>query len=132
MREVQITRWCDNHSEEKIQATVSRTVSVDDSPPVELDLCDDCDTGPFTAFLQLVGRGAVLPDRRGRVAGAKRGPKLVAVDNKCPEPDCDYQPKNAVNQRHGRRVLGQHILRAHGKGFRDYREVQRKGDLSDD
>lgn len=123
MREIQVHKFCDNHMPtEKVVATKSRVIAIDQQPPVELDMCDDCNT-IFDGLAELMAKGSVLPDRRGRVRGAGKGPRKIDKDGACLEPGCDYESTDRKN-------LGQHMRREHGKGFRDYRELEKQAELA--
>jgi hypothetical protein len=87
---------------------VERTLSLDGSAPVVLDLCEVDD--------QLIQRVRVLMDRGAPVAKGKPGPKTGTTVNvwmTCPEPGC-------VGGGHGRAGLGMHTRRVHNKMLRDY------------
>lgn len=131
MKEVTIVGYCDGEHEEKTRSQVERTVAVDGSKPVTLDLCNGCD-GAIRDLLHLMEHGAVVgakskkrgpygPRAAAPRATAPAAPAVVAVPTGqapplegphiCPE--CAFESRS-------RGALGQHLNTTHDKGFRDY------------
>lgn len=120
MKEVMIVAYCDGNHEGRTPSAVERTVTIDGSKPVVLDLCGECDKA-ILALLTLMEQGAVVPRREAQAAAKaptpkkkkdKKSEKSDDEDHTCP--DCGHKSPN-------RTALGQHLRNRHGKGFRDLR-----------
>ena len=136
-RELKLVVWCDGDHEEDTPSTVVRTLTVDTSKSVLLDLCDVCDKAVqdvltlmeqgvladkvITAPATRVHRPAATRAPRGSNPGGKPsttpGWEPVREDGRdrrdCLEPDCGYVGAT-------RSALGQHILQKHGGKLSDY------------
>ena len=109
-REVLVLKWCDNH-EDQVEATVERTLSVDGSKMLTLDLCEECDASfilPVIGMLEEYGvdEKAAYPRK-----DKKRRTKERSDGNTCPV--CGFESVS-------RDSLGQHLRIRHGKGLRDF------------
>jgi len=124
MKHVQIVAFCDGEIHEHggqlatVPATVERTISVDGSKPVLLDMCAECDH-QILAILTLMERGAAIDlpvkKNKGSKPPATATPAPSDLSTACPEEDCGYSAPN-------RAALGQHTRSQHGKGLKQYRE----------
>ncbi len=130
MKEVTIVGYCDGtvHGDERVRSTIERVVSVDNSRPVTLDLCDECDL-TVEALLMLMERGAVVKPNAAKKAPAKTPSKpapsaegaarnnapLTSIPVEGPHicPECQFESVS-------RSALGQHLKVKHDKGFKDY------------
>lgn len=129
MKEVTIVGYCDgDHEGDPVRSVVERTVSIDGSKPVMLDLCGEHDQ-QIATLLSLMERGAVLPGvtpkkksakavaTPGSVQRSTRGgaPFLTSIPFDGPHicPECQFESKT-------RSALGQHLSSKHSKRFRDY------------
>lgn len=118
MKEVTIVAYCDGNHENREPSSVERTVTIDGSKPVILDLCGECDKA-ILALLALMEQGAVLPQAK-KPAAKKASPteaSVTALSNEslsCPE--CEYTGPN-------RAALGQHTRGSHGKGLKEYKKA---------
>lgn len=120
MKQVTIVAFCDGSHDDLVPSTVERTVQIDGSKPVVLDLCGECDKA-ILALLMLMENGAVVK-AKAKVGDAPVKPKKQAAakpqtedvaDRTCPE--CG---RVAVN----RTALGQHTRTQHGKGLKAYKD----------
>ena len=123
MKEVTVIAFCDGDHEERIRSVVERTVAIDGSKAVMLDLCDTCDK-VVGDMLILMERGAVVKGGgkkksgtgTGRPVGRPAGaPFKTSIPFEGPHicPECGFESKS-------RGALGQHLSSKHDKGFRDY------------
>jgi uncharacterized C2H2 Zn-finger protein len=125
-RELKLLTWCDGDHDEDVVATVVRTLTVDGSKPVLLDLCDVCDkvVQDMIEFMErgvLASKAIATPVARVKKPDAlphRAVPEQVVptrADGKdrvdCPE--CDYVGRT-------RSALGQHLTSKHGKKFSDF------------
>lgn len=133
MKKVTVVAYCDNvHEAGETLATIERTLSIDGSKPVELDLCPECDV--LVLALMDVMERASEQAKQVKAEGKKaKAPKVKVpslaevtivepevkpsqhdeVESKCPL--CEH-----VSPR--RTALGQHLRAVHNKGFRDLRK----------
>lgn len=129
MREIQVNAFCDLDHDEKVPATIERTVSIDGSDVVVLDLCDEHDSEVFTIVLVAMERGAVVqappeqPKQRAKRAGRKNPHHERRYESEYPTdpryrtcPDCGFVSVS-------RSALGQHVSVRHQKGLSDYPEI---------
>jgi hypothetical protein len=134
MKEITVTGYCDGNHEDKIRSVVERTLSVDGSKPVLLDLCDTCDA-LVSGLMVLMERGVVVkePGKKKvsdgpikKAAAKKPEPprptrgtyheptgKVPPLEGPHICPECGFESKS-------RSALGQHLTVTHSKGFRDY------------
>jgi hypothetical protein len=116
VKHIQVIAYCDGTHDEKVKATIERTVKIDNGKPVLLDLCEPCDK-PFLALLDLMERGAPVekPERPKRDRTGESRPSRIPGGpvhlRTCPE--CGHVSPN-------RSTLGQHTRTQHGKGLRAY------------
>jgi len=120
MKEVTIVAYCDSDHDQRVAAGVERTVQIDGSKPVVLDLCDNCDQ-VIQSLLGLMEKGAVIPGKKSKSAKAAPHPKPpskagTGVEEKCPEKGCSHSSPN-------RAALGQHTRATHGKGLKAYKST---------
>lgn len=122
MKRIQVLAFCDSEHETPVRATHERTVAIDGSKPIMLDLCDSCDVF-IRDLLVLMERGSVaeVPEKKIRASKQHGSPGFIRV---CPE---------CLMQSVSRSSLGQHVRHRHGKGLKDYseeefREAQEKYD----
>lgn len=127
MKEITVVGYCDHDHESRVRSTVERTLSVDGSKPVALDLCDEHDA-LVKQMLDMMDRGVVVkgaPKKRAssgqhRASGAGGSgtyhePTGVVPPLEGPHvcPECGFESAT-------RGALGQHLTTKHEKGFRDY------------
>jgi hypothetical protein len=133
-KEVQIVPWCDGDHEEAVRAEVERTVAVDGSKTILLDLCQPCDK-LFEDLSWLMERGVqadkVREPRRRKASevrpvaetprkrkGRQPPPGAKRVD--CQEPSCLDPRTGEPYMAPTRSALGQHIKQKHHKLLSDY------------
>lgn len=127
MREIQVNAFCDLDHDEKVPATVERTVSIDGSDVVVLDLCEEHDSEVFTIVLVAMERGAVVqapPEQPRKRTRTGRNPhherKHESEHPSDPKyrtcPECGFVSRT-------RSSLGQHLSARHQKGFKDFPEI---------
>lgn len=123
MKRIQVLAFCDSEHETPVRATHERTVAIDGSKPIVLDLCESCDERYVRALLIVMEQGSVAeaPAKKIRASKQHGSPGFIRV---CPE---------CLMQSVSRSSLGQHVRHRHGKGLKDYseeefREAQRKYD----
>lgn len=136
MKEITVVAYCDYEHEERVRSAVERTLSVDGSKPVALDLCDDHDA-LVRQVLDLMERGVVVkspskkkaasaapaePQRQQRQSSQRSGTvgtyheptgKVPPLEGPHICPECGFESVS-------RGALGQHLTTTHDKGFRDY------------
>lgn len=118
MKRIRIEAFCDNpltHDEEdEVPAVVERTLTMDDSGPRLVDVCEPCDR-MLDLVRALIGRG-VTPEQMS--APLKKGRPSLPLD--CREPGC-IDPRTGVPYvGSSRSALGTHVKDSHGKSLRDY------------
>lgn len=124
MKEVTVVAFCDPlmEHEDRVPAVTERTLTIDGSKPVVLDLCGECDK-VIVNLLHAMESGA--PIAAAKKAAAPK-PAVKKTETKpsrrakgqhpCLEAGC---PQVSVS----RDALGQHMRTAHGKGFKDYKRA---------
>lgn len=128
-RELKLVTWCDGDHDGDVSATVVRTLTVDGSKPVLLDLCEVCDkiVEDLLVFMErgvqankaLVASGRVrkqLPTRapeRTRTVPEQAVPTRADGRDRVDCPECDYVART-------RGALGQHLRSRHSKTTTDY------------
>lgn len=100
MREITTTLWCDEHAgkAERVAATVTRTIALDNAASYEVDLCAECND-------EIVGRLAKLVTTHGRAPDSTLSrvrPARVSQQEPTECPICDngrlfFNKKSAVD-----------------------------------
>lgn len=115
MKEVRLIPWCDGHDDEKVEAVIERTITIDGCKPVLLDLCDLCDKNVIVVA-ELLSRG-VLAEK------PKRKPKAKPKGDLLTPADVDSQTTTACprcgHNSPTRSALGAHTRTKHGMGLRE-------------
>lgn len=119
MKQVTITAFCDGNHQGLVESAVERTVTVDGSKPVVLDLCPECDKA-IQALLALMDQGAVLGKggvpQPAKPKARKRAPAAPKTgEHVCPM--CGFVSST-------RAALGQHLRHRHDKGFTDLKNEE--------
>lgn len=109
MKEVTIVGYCDGGHDLRVVSAVERTVQIDGSKPVVLDLCEECDKS-ILALLMLMERGTVLVKKAKEPKEPKPENRQDKLSTTCPE--CGHVSTS-------RQGLGQHLRSQHNIGFRD-------------
>lgn len=107
MKEIEVHAWCDgNHSsaDGRIEAVIERTLTVNGSKPILLDLCADHDR----LLTDLMEAGSVIPTS---AQSSSNLPTLAKDTTECPE--CGLVSNS-------RSALGQHLNRMHRHGIKEY------------
>jgi hypothetical protein len=129
MKQVIVQAFCDGDHAERTEAVNERTVAIDGSDTIMLDVCEQCDQ-LFAVLLGLMERGAKVdakPKKEGMKSKVSDGPikeqpsdsrRVSAEDLPTTCPDCGFHSVS-------RTALGQHLRTKHdGKGFKDYTPEQ--------
>lgn len=122
-RELKLVTWCDGEHDGDVPATTARTLAVDGSKPILLDLCETCDK-VVQDMLAFMDRGVLASHAvSAPAARVRRSPGSVPLtppqrrDGKdradCMEEGCGYVGRT-------RSALGQHLKSKHGTKFTDY------------
>jgi hypothetical protein len=126
MKEVTVIGFCDGDHEERIRSIVERTIAIDGSKPVMLDLCETCDK-IIEGMLILMEHGAVVKGGSKKSSSGGGGsrtssskPTGAAFKTSIPFegphicPECQFESVS-------RQALGQHLSVKHNKRFSDYK-----------
>jgi hypothetical protein len=115
MKHIQIIAMCDGDHQTKTQARVERTVSVDGSTAIVLDLCEQCDS-IITQLYALMEKGTPV-DQPKAVRKNSPGKRAPASDLPKTCPKCLLHSKS-------RSALGQHIRHMHDMTLRDFTDAE--------
>jgi hypothetical protein len=125
MKDHIIVAYCDGpvHGEEWVNADVERTLSVDGSNPVLVDLCAECDGSLISPVFRLIHEGQPVEQPKKRKSPAKRvKPETKATVSHIKDyaavsmrtcPDCGHVSAS-------RDALGMHTRKQHNKGLKEY------------
>ena len=137
MKQVIIQAFCDGSHDDPVPSTRERTIQIDDTKKVLVDVCDSCDQ-MFSLMLSFMERGAVV-DAKGKPArkvsdgpiakqphskkGRKqreRTPPIAKTTGRDPNNNyitvCPVCGMASVT----RSALGQHMTTKHNKRFGDF------------
>jgi len=115
MKHVQVVAYCDGTHEDKVRSMIERTVSVDSSKAVVLDLCEPCDK-IFQDLQALMERGAVAEQQsKGTKKSSTKRKVGVELTTTCP--NCGYHTPS-------RSALGAHLKSHHDQKLTDFTDDQ--------
>jgi hypothetical protein len=126
MKHIQVVAYCDGltHEAERVRSTIERTISVDGSGDIVLDLCEQCDQ-QVQAMQALMERGSKADEPTRRAARPQRPGSHRTPGEKSREPG--GMPSTCPDCLHHtptRSALGQHVKKKHGKQLKSFTDQQ--------